>query len=141
MAEVPVARLEIIFKRVPLLAESHPRDFDINPLSGFSNHSWHLKNDQHDWVLRIPKQETNQYINRRYEAHNASIANSLGIAPNCVWCDESGLSLSVTVPESRSFNTNDIECEPVLGKLLKTISQLHKSKNYNHNYACISHHK
>ena len=128
MAEVPVATLEIIFKRVPLLAESHPRDFDINQLPGFSNHSCHLKNDQHDWVLRIPKQETNQYINRRYEAHNASIANSLGIAPNCVWRNESGLSLSVTVPDSRSFNTNDIESETVLGKLLKTISRLHKSK-------------
>jgi len=128
VVEVPVSTLEIIFKQVPLLEESHPRDFDINPLSGFSNHSWHLKNDQHDWVLRIPKQETNQYINRRYEAHNASIANSLGIAPNCVWRNESGLSLSVTVPDSRSFNTNDIEIESVLGELLKTISRLHKSK-------------
>jgi len=32
------------------------------------------------------------------------------------------------VPDSRSFNTNDIESETVLGKLLKTISRLHKSK-------------
>ncbi len=128
MVEVPVSTLEIIFKQVPLVAESHPRDVDINPLPGFSNNSCHLKNDEHDWVLRIQKQETNQYINRRYEAHNASIANSLGIAPNCVWRNESGLSLSVTVPDSRSFNTNDIECEPVLGKLLETISRLHKSK-------------
>ncbi len=129
MAEVPVSTLEIIFQQVPLLGKYHPRDFDINPLPGLSNHSWHLKNDEHDWVLRIPKQETNQYINRRYEAHNASIANSLGIAPNCVWRNESGLSLSVTVPDSCPMNPNDIDNRAILGKLLKTISRLHKSKN------------
>jgi len=125
---VPVSTLETIFKRVPLLAEIHPRAFTIRSLPGFTNHNFHLQNNEHDWVLRIPKPETNQYINRQYEAHNASIATSLGIAPNCVWCDESGLSLSVTVPDSRSFNTKDIECEPVLGKLLEAISRLHKSK-------------
>ena len=128
MAEVPVSTLEIIFKRVPLLAESHPQDFNICPLPGISNHSYHLKNDEHDWVLRIPKPETNQYINRQHEAHNASLAFGLGIAPDCVWRDESGLSLSVTLPGSRSLNTNDIDSETVLGKLLKTICRLHKSK-------------
>ncbi len=128
VAEVPVSTLEIIFKRVPLLAESHPRDFNISPLPGISNHSYHLKNDEHDWVLRIPKQETNQYINRRYEAHNASLANSLGIAPDCVWRDESGLSLSVTLADSRSIITSDIDSKKTLDKLLNTISRLHKSK-------------
>jgi thiamine kinase-like enzyme len=32
------------------------------------------------------------------------------------------------VPNSRSFNTKDIESESVLGELLKKISRLHKSK-------------
>ncbi len=129
MAAVPVSTLETIFKRVPLLAEFHPRDFNIRPLPGFTNHNFHLQNNEHDWVLRIPKAETNQYIDRQHETHNARLANSLGIAPDNVWRDKSGLSLSVSVADSRSISINDMDNETTLGKLLKTICRLHKTKN------------
>jgi thiamine kinase-like enzyme len=128
VAAVPVSTLEIIFKRVPLLADFHPRDFTIRPLSGLTNHNFHLQNNEHDWVLRIPKPETNQYINRQHEAYNARLANNLGIAPDNVWCDKSGLSLSVCLADSRSISTNDMENETTQGKLLMTICRLHKNK-------------
>ena len=128
VAAFAVSTLETIFKRVPLLAELHLQDFNIRPLPGFTNHSFHLKNDEHDWVLRIPKQETNQYINRQHEAHNASLANKLGMAPDCVWRDEFGLSLSVTLADATSISTTDIDSETTLGELLTIICRLHKSK-------------
>ena len=126
---VPVSTLEIIFKRVPLLAKFHPRDFTIRPLPGFTNHNFHLQNNEHDWVLRIPKPETNQTIDRQHEAHNARIAYSLGIAPDCLWRDDSGLSLNLSLPDSRPMNPNDIDNRAILGKLLKKINRLHKSKS------------
>ena len=129
VAAVPVSTLETIFKRVPLLAEFHPRDFTIRPLPGFTNHNFQLQNNEHDWVLRIPKPETNQTINRQHEVHNARLANSLGLAPDNVWCDKSGLSLSVCLADSRSISTNDMDNVTTLGKLLKTICRLHGSKN------------
>jgi len=129
VAAVPVSALEKIFKRVPILAESHPQDFTIRPLPGFTNHNFHLQNNEHDWVLRIPKPETNQTINRQHEAHNARIAYSLGLAPDCLWRDESGLSLNLSLPDSRPMNTNDINNRATLSRLLKTICGLHKSKN------------
>jgi len=113
---------------VPLLAEFHPRDFTIRPLPGFTNHNFHLQNNEHDWILRLPKPETNQTINRQHEAHNASVAYSLGITPDCIWRDQSGISLSVCLPDSRPLNTDDIACQTTLGKLLSTIVRLHKSK-------------
>ncbi len=129
VAAVPVSTLETIFKRVPLLVEFHPRDFTIRPLPGFTNHNFHLQNDEHDWVLRIPKAETNQTINRQHEAHNARVAYGLGIAPDCLWRDGSGLSLNLSLPDSRPMNPNDIDNRATLGKLLKKIIQLHKSKS------------
>jgi len=126
---VPVPPLEKVFKRVPLLAEFHPRDFTIRPLPGFTNRNFHLQNNEHDWVLRIPKPETNQTINRQHEAHNARIAYNLGLAPNCLWRDDSGLSLNLNLPDSRSMNTNDINNRATLGMLLKKINRLHKSKS------------
>ncbi len=132
MAEVPTSELEEIFKQVPLLTKFHIEDFQIRPLPGFTNQNFHLKNDQHDWILRIPKPETNLLINRQQEAYNANIASRLGIAPECIWRNESGLSLSQTLINSGSIKTTDVNDKTILDSLLKTIARLHKSKNKFH---------
>ena len=128
VAEFPGPDLETVFKQLPPLAGLRPGDFEIKPLSGYTNFNYHLKNDKHDWVLRIPKQETNPYINRSQETHNADCAYALGIAPECVWRDESGFSLTETVLNSRPLNALDLKNESVIKALMKTFSRLHKSE-------------
>jgi thiamine kinase-like enzyme len=132
VAEVPTSELEEIFKQVPLLTKFHIEDFQIRPLPGFTNQNFHLKNDQHDWILRIPKLETNLLINRQQEAYNANIASRLGITPECIWRNDSGLSLSQTLLNSSSIKPADINDKTILDSLLKTIARLHKSKNKFH---------
>ncbi len=116
-----------IFKRIPQLRGMNSRDFQIRLLPGYTNQNFHLKNSQDDWVLRIPKVETNQYINRQFEAHNAAIAAGLDIAPNCVWRDGSGLSLSMTLKNTRSMTPADLHDESTAGVLMKILKQLHGS--------------
>lgn len=127
--EVPASELETVFNRIPILAGYRPSDFQLKILPGFTNFNIHLKNDQHDWVLRAPKEATNRYIDRNQEAVNASIAYGLGIAPECIWRDESGLSLTRTILNSRPINARDLDNQPVFILLMSTISQLHKSNN------------
>jgi len=103
-------------------------DFRIKSLPGFTNQNFHLKNNLHDWVLRIPKQETNQYINRKHERHNASLANRLGIAPECIWRDDTGLSLTMTLLKSDTINEINLANQKVLSKLAETLGRLHNSK-------------
>ena len=114
---------------VPPLAGFRVEDFQIRPLPGFTNQNFHLKNDEHDWVLRIPKQQTNQYINRQHEAYNANLANRLAIAPECIWRDETGLSLNMTLLKSCTITKNNLYSEKIMGKLVVTLGLLHKSKN------------
>ena len=128
MDEFSTSELETIFKRVPLLAGYSPEDFQIKPLNGYTNFNFHLKNDRHDWVLRIPKPQTNPYINRLHEAHNADSAFRLGIAPENVWRDESGLSLTMTLSKSHPLNEPDLETQAVFKAMIATLSRLHKSK-------------
>jgi thiamine kinase-like enzyme len=120
--------LETIFKQIPLLAGHKPEDFQINPLVGYTNLNFHLKNDEYDWVLRIPKQATNQYINRSQEAQNADCAYALGIAADCLWRDQSGLSLTRTILNSRPLNKPDLKNEPTLKAVVKIVGRLHKSE-------------
>ena len=118
-----------IFKLVKPLAKLRIEDFQVKSLPGFTNQNFHLKNDEHDWVLRIPKQETNQYIDRQHEAHNANLANRLGLAPECIWRDKTGLSLSMTLLKSRTISDFNLTHKKVLSKLAETLGRLHKSKN------------
>ncbi len=116
-----------IFKRIPQLRGMNSRDFQIRLLPGYTNQNFHLKNNRDDWVLRIPKQETNQYINRQFEAHNATVAAGLDIAPHCVWRDDSGLSLSLTLKNTRPMAPTDWHDESIVGELIKLLKQLHGS--------------
>ncbi|MFT5809252.1 MAG: thiamine kinase-like enzyme [Gammaproteobacteria bacterium] len=119
--------LENSFKRIPELSAYTIDDFDINQLSGYTNLNFHLKNTKHDWVLRIPKDKTNGYIDRAVEAHNANIAFNLGLAPKCLWRDGSGYSLSNTIRQSRSSEVADLNNPERLGQLVVALQQLHQS--------------
>lgn len=123
-------RLEILkksFDRIPELSVYTIDNFDIKQLSGYTNLNFHLKNAQHDWVLRIPKEETNSYINRIAEAHNANIAFNLGLAPKCLWRDSKGYSLSNTIRPSHSLEKSDLKKPERLNQLIVAVQQLHQS--------------
>jgi thiamine kinase-like enzyme len=119
--------LEKSFNHIPELSAHTIDTFDINQLSGYTNLNFQLKNAQHDWVLRIPKEKTNGYINRIQEAYNAKIAFNLGLAPKCQWRDNSGYSLSNTIKQSRSLEVNDLNNLERLKQLVTTLKQLHQS--------------
>ena len=117
-----------IFKRIPQLRGMNSSDFQIRLLPGYTNQNIHLKNDRYDWVLRIPKQETSQYINRQFEAHNTAIAAGLNIASDCVWRDDSGLSLSLTLKNTRPMTPDDLHDESTAGALITMLKKLHGSE-------------
>ena len=127
MNEFSNQRLNKIFARIPLLAKFRTGDFEIRPLPGYTNHNFRLTNKQDDWVLRIPKQETNRHIDRRAEQVNASIAYRLGLAPQCAWRDDSGLSLTATLINTRELTCVELQQEPMQHRLAEALRRLHRS--------------
>ncbi len=126
------------FDRIPELSRYSIDAFDITPLPGYTNLNFHLKNAQHDWVLRIPKQATNGYINRTAEMHNEDIAFELGLAPKCLWHDGSGFSLSNTIKQSRSLNVDDLKEPAMLEQVVAELQKLHQSSQIFEGRADIS---
>lgn len=122
-----IADLNAVFKRIPLLSPFQVNDFKVSQLAGFTNYNFHLKNAAHDWVLRIPKKQTNQFINRTFEASNVDAVTPLGFAPEIVWRDDSGLSLTTNCSQARPFTLDDMRNESTLTSLVKCIACLHKS--------------
>lgn len=122
------AEINKLFSRLPLLTDFVPEDFEITPLAGLTNHNFRLRNSTHDWVLRIPKPETNRYIDREAEAHNQALAFGLGIAPRASWRDGAGITLTPTLSSARALRAADFDSDKMLSAILAPIQRLHRSQ-------------
>lgn len=119
--------VEAVFARVPLLADLNPAEFTITPLAGYTNRNYHLHNQQHDWVLRIPRDPTNDFIDRAAEAHNQALANRLQIAPRVLWRDREGYSLTPTLSACRELCSDDFNSDVMLQIIADPVRRLHRS--------------
>ncbi|MDH3536029.1 MAG: choline kinase family protein [Gammaproteobacteria bacterium] len=104
-----------------------PSDFTITTLPGYTNRNFRLHNRGHDWVLRVPRPETNRFIDRAAEANNQALACGLGIAPRPAWHDSSGLSLTPTLGASRNLRRSDLLDPAILQAIVAPVRKLHRS--------------
>ena len=119
--------IEEVFAQAPVLADFTPADFSITPLQGYTNRNFHLHNDQHDWVLRIPRAKTNGFIDRTAEAHNQALAHQLKIAPRVTWRNSHGITLTPTLRASRELTAVDFCNDAMLEVIVEPIRRLHRS--------------
>ena len=96
-------------------------------LPGFTNDNFRLQNRREDWILRLPRARTNQYIDRVAEAHNQSIAAMLGIAPEVAWRDAEGTSLTPTLASTRALAAADFD-DGKLPRVVAPLRRLHRSE-------------
>jgi len=122
-----VKRLDKVFARIPLLAGKRPQDYSITPLPGFTNDNFRLQNNCEDWILRLPRAPTNQYIDRAAEAHNQAIAAALGLAPEVAWRDADGTSLTPTLVSTRELVAGDLS-DANLPRVVAQLHRLHRSE-------------
>jgi thiamine kinase-like enzyme len=119
--------IEEVFSQASVLADFTPSDFTITPLKGYTNRNFHLRNDQHDWVLRIPRAKTNGFIDRNAEAHNQARAHQLKIAPRVTWRNRHGITLTPTLSASRELCHADFSDDAMLGIIVEPVRRLHRS--------------
>jgi thiamine kinase-like enzyme len=80
-------------KRIPQLRGKN--NLEISRLGGLTNLVFHVKDGSNDYLLRIPGDGTEEYIDRAVEIHNARIAAEAGVSAQILFADESdGLMLA-----------------------------------------------
>ena len=121
-------QLTKIFNAVAPLRGYEPADFVIKPLEGFTNLNYHLRGSGQDWVLRIPREQTNAHIDRVAERHNQGLAAELGLAAVPEWFDDSGMSLTPTLAPSRKLAAADLVSVTVLETVTASLRRLHQSR-------------
>ena len=118
---------DAVFSRIPQLQEFKVQDFSIEPLAGYTNRNYRVYNRRCDWILRIPRTATNRFIDRDAEAHNQQLACQLGLAPQAVWRDADGFSLTPTLTDSRALCRADLVEGGTLGLCTEALRMLHHS--------------
>ncbi len=114
------------FATIPPLRGFAVDDFSVSELPGFTNRNYRLHNRSHDWVLRLPRPETNRFIDRGREAHNQNLAHRLGLAPQVAWRGDDGVTLTPTLGKSRSLRKQDFAGERTLLLVGDSLRLLHR---------------
>lgn len=117
--------LDRAFARVTPLRQRRPDEYHVSPLPGYTNHNYRLRNQREDWVLRIPKANTCAWIDREAEAHNQAQAARLELAPCVEWRDDSGYSLTPTLP-GRALQPADLDDPGTRRMLADALGRLHR---------------
>ena len=124
--------LQRVFAEAGVLEGNCPDDFTISSLAGYTNENYRLFNGQQDWVIRIPRAETDRFLDRSAEAHNQELAYRLEIAPRVAWRDNRGTTLTPTITGCRALCAADFNNAIKLKKILKPVQRLHRSGNLFH---------
>ena len=90
-----MSEVDIALARAPLFRQIESQTVEITPLGSLTNLSYKLTTSGETYVLRLPGEDTFDYIDRRAEEHNGRVTTSLGINAEVLYFDaEDGTMLS-----------------------------------------------
>ncbi len=117
-----------LIKKIPQFSNISLHDIKLQKLAGFTNENYLVTNivkPKQKYILRIPREPTNKFINRNDESHNTKMVEQLGIAPRNLWREASGISLTEYLENTLEPKIDDPRS---LEKIAKVLATLHNSK-------------
>ena len=107
--------VDIALARAPLFRQIESQTVEIAPLGSLTNLSYKLTTSMGTYVLRLPGEDTFDYIDRRAEEHNGRVAASLGINAEVLHFDaEDGTMLSRFISGGVPMDGESFARDPML---------------------------
>ena len=119
--------LKPIIKQIPHLSHIPVKDIDIKKLGGSTNQNYLIQPPTQPYVLRIPREATNAFIQRENEAFNVNQAYQLGLSPETLWSNASGVSLTNYINNAHTLNQTALKSPTTQQKIIALILQLQRS--------------
>lgn len=114
-----------VISRIPHLNKWPAESIVIKGLGGLTNQNFRLTGNGLDCILRLPRQSTNQWINRKIELHNLNSAVAAGLAPPYRYFDQTGIMLSDTLPHCCELSFELLQQKNLFKQLGQQLRQLH----------------
>lgn len=98
---VSEARLKAIFNSLPLFKGTDFAQAEFEKIGGLNNRNYKMTVDGKSYVLRVPGEGTEQYIDRRVDEQAGRIAAEVGVnAPMVYYDPETGVQLTQFIPDA-----------------------------------------
>ena len=95
-----------VFSRIPQLSRANPEKIEIERLGGLTNRNYKITHNNSCYVLRIPGEGTNEYIDRKAEEQCARITAEVGVNADVLFFDPAdGIQLTRFIDNSSTMNT------------------------------------
>ena len=119
--------VDIALARVPLFRQIESQMVEIEPLGSLTNLSFKLTTSMGSYVLRLPGDDTSDYIDRRAEEHNGRVTASLGVNAEVLHFDaEDGTMLSRFI-EGMPMNGGGFERHPMApARAARVLRRVHR---------------
>lgn len=122
-------RLEKAYKvlmRVPVFTGVRRGAVEIEPLGSLTNMSYKVTVDGIAYALRLPGQDTWEYIDRAAEEHNSRIASAAGIGADVLYSDaRSGTMVSRFIEGAAMDAALLVRDEEALARVARTLKDVH----------------
>ncbi len=117
---------EQLISGIPELARLDPEAINWNNLGGLTNQNYRLSGNGFDYILRLPRPETNRWINREAELHNLQRVVAAGVAPPFRYFDASGVMLSDNLEGAAEASVEDLKNPGLLLRVVETVKRVHQ---------------
>lgn len=98
---VSEARLRAIFGKIPLFAGLSFEDAEFVKIGGLTNRNYKVTAGGNSYVLRVPGEGTEQYIDRKVDEQAGRIAADVGVnAPMMYYDGDTGAQLTRFIPDA-----------------------------------------
>jgi thiamine kinase-like enzyme len=114
-----------LLRRVPFLAGQDAADWRTEPIGSITNQTCRVTSGRDSYVVRVAG-PTTRYLDRGVEAHNATIAADLGLAPPILFLDDT-LLVTRFVAGSRSLTQADLDRPERLLQVAALLRRLQES--------------
>jgi thiamine kinase-like enzyme len=108
-----IAQARLILAGLELFAGLDDRELTITRLGGLTNLVFRLDHGPEHYVLRVPGKGTEEYINRRHEAHAAREAARVQVSPEVLHFDtETGVMVARLVEGAVTMTPDNFRTRP-----------------------------
>ena len=120
-------KVSVALKRIPLLEGIAPDSMNCARLGGLTNLVYRLEVGTDRYVLRIPGEGTEDYIDRKVEAHNARVAAGAGVSAEVLFFDDTdGLMLARHLDGCVTMSPENFKARPgAPARAAAALKQLH----------------
>lgn len=104
----------------------------INKLGGLTNNNYKITLPNDELVIRIPGENTKEFINRVNEKNNSQIAELLGLDSECIYFDEiTGVKVSKFIKDAETLDEKTAKNIENIKLIADKLNKLHTSnKNF-----------